>query len=86
MRDLDHRLFHGGLPEALLAKDSDTAYYAEWLDSFYARDIQELFGIRGRTGFLNLLRLVLRQSGGLVDYSALYNTGRSIICISGVSG
>jgi hypothetical protein len=71
VRDLDRRLFHGGLPEALLADEPEAVFYAEWLDSFYARDIQELFGIRERAGFLNLLRLMLRQSGGLVDYSAL---------------
>lgn len=69
--DLDHRLLQGGLPESLLALRKDDEFFAEWLDSFYARDIQELFGIRQRTGFLNLLRLILRQSGGLVDYSAL---------------
>ena len=69
--DLDRRLLHGGLPEMLLAAEPDPEWYAEWLDSFYARDIQELFGIRERTGFLNLLRLMLHQSGGLVDYSAL---------------
>jgi hypothetical protein len=68
---LDRRLLHGGLPEMLLATAPDPEWYAEWLDGFYARDIQELFGIRERTGFLNLLRLMLRQSGGLADYSAL---------------
>jgi predicted AAA+ superfamily ATPase len=71
IRDLDRRLLHGGLPEALLSATKDDGFYAEWMDSFYARDIQELFGIRERTGFLNLLRLMLRQSGGMVDYSAL---------------
>jgi predicted AAA+ superfamily ATPase len=70
-RDLDLRLLHGGLPEQLLAKKRDDAFFAEWMDSFYARDIQELFGIRDRAGFLGLMRLLLRQSGGLVDYSAL---------------
>jgi predicted AAA+ superfamily ATPase len=69
--DLDRRLLHGGLPEMLLADEPRAEWYAEWLDSFYARDVQELFGIRERTGFLNLLRLMLRQSGGLADYSAL---------------
>jgi predicted AAA+ superfamily ATPase len=68
---LDRRLLHGGLPEMLLADEPDPEWYAEWLDSFYARDIQELFAVRQRTGFLNLLRLMLRQSGGLADYSAL---------------
>jgi hypothetical protein len=70
-RDLDQRLLRGGLPEPLLGKKPDPEFCAEWLDSFYARDIQELFGIRERTGFLDLLRLILRQSGGLADYSAL---------------
>jgi hypothetical protein len=71
VRDLDRRLQRGGLPEVLLSRGRDDAFYSEWMDSFYARDIQELFSIRGRTGFLNLLRLMLRQSGGLADYSAL---------------
>jgi hypothetical protein len=69
--DLDRRLLRGGLPELLLARVVEAEWYSEWLDSFYARDIQELFGIRERGGFLNLLRLMLRQSGGLADYSAL---------------
>jgi predicted AAA+ superfamily ATPase len=71
VRDLDRRLLRGGLPEALLGTTRDESFYAEWMDSYYARDIQELFGIRHRTGFLDLLRLMLRQSGGLADYSAL---------------
>lgn len=71
IRDLDRRLLHGGLPEALLDPDTGGAFFPEWIDSFYARDIQELFRIRERVGFLSLFRLLLRQSGGLVDYSAL---------------
>lgn len=69
--DMDRRLLHGGLPEFLLAKEKDGPLFTEWMDSFYARDVQELFAIRERTGFLNLFRLMLRQSGGLADYSAL---------------
>lgn len=68
---LDRRLLHGGMPDMLLADAPDSGFYAEWMDSFYARDVQDLFGVRDRAGFLNLLRLVLRQSGGLLDYSAL---------------
>ena len=69
--DLDRRLLRGGLPELLLADRAEPAWYAEWLDSFYARDIQSLFGIRERGGFLRLLHLMLRQSGGMADYTAL---------------
>ena len=71
IRDLDHRLLHGGLPEQLLAEDKDPAFFSEWIDSFYARDVLELFGFRNRDGFLALLRLLLRRSGGQLDYSQL---------------
>ncbi|MFC1889376.1 ATP-binding protein [Thermodesulfobacteriota bacterium] len=73
IKNLDHRLLHGGLPEPLLATDRDAAFFSEWMDSFYARDIQELFSIRNRAGFMKLLHLLMRQSGGLVDYSNLAN-------------
>lgn len=71
VRDIDHRLLHGGLPEPLLTTDKEPAFFAEWLDSFYARDILELFGIRNREGFLTLFRLLLRRSGGQLDMSAV---------------
>lgn len=69
--DLDRRLLNGGLPEFLLNPTKDEHLFTEWMDSFYARDIQELFAVRERAGFLKLLRLMLRQSGGQVDYTAL---------------
>lgn len=71
VRDLDHRLLHGGLPEPLLSAAKDASFFAEWMDSFYARDIQELFSIRNRSGFMKLLGLLMRQSGGLIDYTNL---------------
>ena len=73
VNDLDRRLLHGGLPESLLAARKNPAFFNEWIDSFYARDILELFGIRNRQGFLSLFRLLLRQSGGQLDYSQLAN-------------
>ena len=71
VRGLDRRLLHGGLPEPLLTAEKDPAFFAEWLDSFYARDILELFGVRNREGFLTLFRLLLRRSGGQLDIGAL---------------
>lgn len=73
VQDLDRRLLHGGLPELLLAENKDAAFLNEWIDSFYARDILELFAIRNRQGFLALFRLLLRQSGGQLDFSQLAN-------------
>ncbi|MBN1552641.1 ATP-binding protein [bacterium] len=70
-KDLDHRLLNGGFPEQLLLDTVNPMFFADWIDSFYARDIQELFSIRNRTGFMNLLRLLIRQSGGMADYTTL---------------
>ena len=71
IKDLDRRLLHGGLPEPLLSPMKDPSFFSEWIDSFYARDIQELFAIRNRTGFMKLLQLLMRQSGCLVDETNL---------------
>lgn len=69
--DLDQRLLRGGLPGQLMSRDRNLDFYAEWMDSYYARDISELFSVRDRTGFLLLLRLLFWQSGGLADISKL---------------
>lgn len=69
--DLEHRLFRGGLPQALLADSLDPEFYGEWLDSYFARDIQELFHLGKRAEFLRFVELVLRQSGGMVDVTTM---------------
>lgn len=61
---LPQRLFHGGLPPALLASAKRPAFYREWMDSFFARDIQRLFGFRDMNRFNALFEYLLRQSGG----------------------
>lgn len=69
--DLRERLLRGGLPQVLLDGDRDSEFYNEWLDSFYARDVQELFRVEKRAGFLKLLELLLRQSGSLFESTNL---------------
>lgn len=71
LKDMDKRFLHGGLPEPMLSAKKDPSFFSEWIDSFYARDIQELFGTRNRVGFLKLFHLMMRQSGGLVDFTNL---------------
>jgi hypothetical protein len=61
---LPRRLLHGGLPQALLAPAKDPGFYREWLDSFFARDIQRLFGFRDVNRFNAVFEYVLLQSGG----------------------
>ena len=61
---LPKRLLHGGLPGALLADVKRPAFYREWMDSFFARDIQRLFGFRDLDRFNALFEFLMRQSGG----------------------
>ena len=64
---LHKRLFHGGLPQALLAGTKSPGFYREWMDSFFARDIQRLFAFRDPDKFNALFEYVLKQSGGLLE-------------------
>lgn len=64
VRDFDYRLIRGGFPERLLNADLGPSYFEEWLDSFFSRDISELFGVRNRTGFIALFKLLCLRSGG----------------------
>jgi hypothetical protein len=64
---LPRRLLRGGLPEPLLAEARPHGFYREWMDSFFARDIQRLFAFRDPDKFTAVFEYVLRQSGGLLE-------------------
>jgi predicted AAA+ superfamily ATPase len=51
----------------LLSQTPDHSFFEEWMESFFARDIQELFGVRNRLGFLSLLKLLIVRSGGRLN-------------------
>ena len=61
------RLYQGGLPQALLAETKSPSFYREWMDSFFARDIQRLFAFRDPDKFNALFEYVMKQSGGLLE-------------------
>lgn len=63
------RLYHGGLPQPLLADSKPMGFYREWMDSFFARDIQQLFAFRDPGKFNMLFEYLLRQSGGQFEIS-----------------
>ncbi|MCD4734615.1 MAG: ATP-binding protein [Bacteroidales bacterium] len=71
IKDIDLRLLRGGLPESLLSENFDETFFSEWIDSYYARDIQELFNVRNRSGFIKLMHLLFRSSGNLFEYTQL---------------
>jgi len=65
--DLKHRLHHGGLPPFFLAEEFPESDYQEWLDSYWAKDIQELFRLERRAAFQRLFELLAAQSGGIFE-------------------
>lgn len=71
MADMQKRLLHGGMPQCLLEVEPDPEFFSEWLDSYYARDIQELFNVGKRNGFLKLVEWVLRNSGSLSETNSI---------------
>ncbi len=65
------RLYHGGLPQALLGKRKAPDFYREWMDSFFARDIQRLFAFRNPDKFNALFEYLMKQSGGLLEVTRM---------------
>ncbi len=65
--DLKHRVLRGGLPPFFLAQDLDERDFQEWMDAYWAKDIQELFRLERRDSFLRFTELILAQSSGIFE-------------------
>ncbi len=65
--DLKKRLLHGGLPPFFLAAASPERDIQEWIDSYWAKDILELFRLERRHSFQRFVELLQAQSGGMFD-------------------
>jgi hypothetical protein len=68
---LRRRFLRGGLPQFFLAAGMPERDFQEWLDAYWAKDIQELFRLERRSSFQRLLELVLAQSGGIFEAARL---------------
>ena len=67
--NLSHRLLHGGLPPFFLAKESPEQDFNEWMDAYWAKDIQELFRLERRHSFMKFAELLMAQSGTIFEAS-----------------
>lgn len=68
---LEERLWRGGLPPFFMGAPADTeGEFSEWLSAYWARDVQELFRIQKRAGFVRFVELVLARSGGMFEASS----------------
>lgn len=68
--DLRHRFLHGGLPPFFLALGVPERDFQEWMDAYWAKDIQELFRLERRQAFQRFVELTLAQSGGMFEATA----------------
>ena len=66
-RDLRHRFLHGGLPPFFLATALPEQDFQEWMDAYWAKDIQELFRLERRQSFQRFAELMMAQSGGIFE-------------------
>jgi hypothetical protein len=65
--NLQHRFIRGGLPPFFLADKLPEHDFQEWLDAFWAKDIQELFRLERRDSFQRFIELLMVQSGGIFE-------------------
>lgn len=65
--ELRHRLLHGGLPPFFAAQSIPEQAFQEWMDAYWAKDIQTLFRLERRHSFERFAELLFAQSGGLFE-------------------
>ena len=68
--DIHHRLLHGGLPPFFLEPELPEPDFQEWIDAYWAKDIQELFRLERRYSFQKFTELLMAQSGGVFETSS----------------
>ena len=66
-QNLQHRFFHGGLPPFFLSAHFPERDIQEWVDAYWAKDIQELFRLERRSSFEKFVELLITQSGGMFE-------------------
>jgi predicted AAA+ superfamily ATPase len=67
VENLTQRLYRGGLPPFLMAPLPVERDFQEWMDAYWAKDIQELFRLERRQSFLHFVELLLVNSGGIFE-------------------
>lgn len=67
---LPHRFLFGGLPPFFLSETLPENDFQEWLDSYWAKDIQELFRLEKRWSFQRFMELLLVNSGCIFEATA----------------
>lgn len=65
--NLKYRLHFGGLPPFWLSEKLPEKDFQEWVDDYWAKDIQELFRLERRESFQRFYELIMARSGGIFE-------------------
>jgi predicted AAA+ superfamily ATPase len=65
--DLKHRFLYGGLPPFFTHTRYPERNFQDWMDAFWAKDIQELFRLEKRHSFQKFFELIMAQSAGIFE-------------------
>ncbi len=65
--DLRHRFLRGGLPPFFMPESLPERDFQEWMDAYWAKDIQELFRLERRQSFIRFAELLMANSGGIFE-------------------
>lgn len=64
---LEHRFLFGGLPPFFLNPEIPQNDFQDWVDSYWAKDVLELFRLEKRHSFQKFFELILAQSGSVFE-------------------
>jgi predicted AAA+ superfamily ATPase len=65
--DIRHRLLYGGFPSFFQSDALPEESFKEWIDAYWAKDVQELFSVSKRYAFQKFTELLLVSSGGIFE-------------------
>ncbi len=67
--NLEHRFLFGGLPSFFTSSKLPEDDFKEWMDAYWAKDIQDMFKVGKRYSFQKFVELLLAYSGGQFEAS-----------------
>jgi predicted AAA+ superfamily ATPase len=65
--DIRHRFLFGGLPSLFVQKRLPEIDFQEWIEAYWAKDIQDFFSVSKRSSFQKFVELLLANSGGMFE-------------------
>ena len=66
-QNIRHRFLFGGFPSNFIKEQLPEKDFQEWIDAYWAKDIQEIFNVGKKFSFQKFTELLLANSGGMFE-------------------